>query len=160
MNWISVGLKGAAGGDGFTVSTPGIDLNAGLAALALGIAAILGIVVLRLSHSTTLRRLVAVGVIVVGLAAAGIGIYEVSGARDRFLFSGVRAFAEHFNAEQGLPQNDDLAAQIREQLRQDGFVDLEIGIYVVIVGGVIAAVGGAFDFAWAGARRRERAEEA
>jgi hypothetical protein len=83
----------------------------------------------------------------------------MSGARDRFLFSGVRPLAEHFNEEQGLPQNDQLADQIREQLRQDGVVELKIGLYVVIAGGVLTVIGGAFDFAWAGARRRERAEE-
>jgi hypothetical protein len=158
LDWISVGLRGDAAG-GFTVSTPGIDLNAGLATLVLGAIAILGIVALRLAHSTTLRRLVAVGVIVVGLGAAGIGVYEMSGARDRFLFSGVRAFAEHFTEEQGLPQNEQLADQVREQLKKDGFVELKIGVYVVIAGGVLAAIGGALDFAWAGARRRERAEE-
>jgi hypothetical protein len=32
-------------------------------------------------------------------------------------------------------------------------------VYVVVAGGVLAAAGGALDFAWAGARRRERAEE-
>jgi tryptophan-associated transmembrane protein len=158
LDWISVGLRGDAAG-GFTVNTPGIDLNAGLAALALGALAILAIVALRLTHSTMLRRLVAIGVIAVGLGAAAIGIYEMSGARDRFLFSGVRPLAEHFNEVQGLPQNDQLADQVREQLRQDGFVDLKIGIYVVIAGGVLTAIGGALDFAWAGARRRERAEE-
>jgi hypothetical protein len=158
LDWISVGLRGDAAG-GFTVSTPGIDLNAGLAALALGALAILAIVALRLSHSTMLRRLVAIGVIAVGLGAAAIGIYEMSGARDRFLFSGVRPLAEHFSEVQGLPQNDQLADQVREQLRQDGFVELKIGLYVVIAGGVLTAIGGVLDFAWAGARRRERAEE-
>ena len=156
--WISVGLRGDAG-DGFTVSTAGIDLRAGLASLALGAIAILGIVALRLAHSTTLRRLVAVGVIAAGLGAIAIGVYEMSGARDRFLFSGVRPLAEHFTEVQGLPQNDQLTDQVREQLRKDGFVDLKIGVYVVTAGGVLTAIGGALDYAWAGARRRERAEE-
>jgi hypothetical protein len=158
LNWVSVGLKGDTGG-GFTVSTPGIDLRAGLVALALGALAILGIVALRLVHSTTFRRLVGVGVILVGLGAAAIGVYEMTGDRDRYLFSGVRDFAEHFSQEQGLPQNDQLASQIREQLRKDGVVDIQIGIYVVIAGGVVTVVGGLLDYAWAGARRRERAED-
>jgi hypothetical protein len=159
LNWVSVGLKGDAA-SGFTVSTPGIDLRAGLVALGLGALAILGIVALRLVHSTTFRRLVAIGVILVGLGATAIGVYEMTGNRDRYLFSGVREFAEHFNQEQGLPQNDQLAAQIREQLKKDGVVDIQIGIYVVIAGGVVTIVGGALDYAWAGARRRERAEDA
>jgi Tryptophan-associated transmembrane protein (Trp_oprn_chp) len=155
LDWVSVGLKSDASG-ALTTTTPGVDFRAGLVTMGLGIAALLGFVALRLVHSTPLRRLVAAGVILVGIGAAGIGIYEMSKDRDQFLFTALRPLQQQYHQEQGLPLNDQLAAKIRDQLRKDGLVELKIGIPVVIVGGLIATIGGVLDFAWAGARQRER----
>jgi hypothetical protein len=155
LDWVSVGLRSDASG-ALTTTTPGVDFRAGLVTMGLGVVTLLGFVALRLGHSTTLRRLVATGVVVVGIGAAAIGIYEMSKDRDQFLFTAVRPLQQQYHQEQGLPVNDQLAAQIRDQLRKDGLVERKIGIPILIAGGLIATIGGVLDFAWAGARQRER----
>ena len=155
LDWVSVGLKNDAAG-ALTTTTPGIDLRAGLVTAGLGACALLGFVALRLVHATPFRRLVATGIVLVGIGAVAIGIFEMSRDRGAFLFTAVRPLQQQFHTEQGLPLNDALIVQVREQLRKDGEVEMKIGVPVVIAGGVIAVIGGVLDFAWAGARQRER----
>ena len=157
LSWVSVGNRGDTEGI-LTSTSPGVDFRAGKVALALGVLVLVAILALRITHSTKLRRAIAVGVIAMGLAGAAIGIYEMS-RDDRFLFSGVRPRAQYYNQEIGLPKNEQLIVKIRQQLQKDGYVDVKIGLPLMVAGGAIAVFGGLLDFAWAGARRREREAE-
>ena len=152
--WIAVGLKSDTT-DSLTTTSPGIDFRAGKVTLALGVIAILAIAALRLVRSLNARRAIAVVVLLAGLAAAGIGLRELTGDRNRFLSAGVHALAQQLHDQIGLPLNDALAQKVRDQLRVEGFVEFKVGLYLVVAGGVVVAAGGLLDLAWVGRRRLE-----
>ena len=151
LTWVSVGLLGDESG-ALTSTSPGVDHTTGKIALALGAATVVAIVLLRVIVSVGLRRLVAIGVLVAGLASIAIGVRAVTGDRDRYLSTGVRPLAEEIHRQVGLPVTEELAARAREQLAEDGFVQIGVGPWLVLAGGIVTVVGGALDLAWVEAR--------
>jgi hypothetical protein len=149
LAWASVDYRG------ITETTVGVDVKPGEVCLALGIVAILALLVLRASHSIPLRRGVAIGVVVVGLVAIILGVREVM-IKDHLLFTGLRDFANAFSSQNGLPAKD-LAARIRAELQKSGTVNVGIGLWLTIAGGAVTIVGGVLDVLWVQSRARAHA---
>src|SRR2546428_6022022 len=85
LPWVSVGLRSDRNGV-LTSTSRGVDFRSGKLCLALGVAAILALVVLRVVRSANARRLIAIGVVMAGLGGIALGIREEA-IRDRLLFS-------------------------------------------------------------------------
>ena len=117
----SVMAKGVDGSDGY------ITLVAGLVAVVAGI---------MMARGT--RRVLAVLVILAGIAGGGIGLYDALTAEDSVLDAAAEELAPTFGAS---------AQEVRAVLDQaidvgQLSVSISIGLYVVIGGGVVALVGG------------------
>jgi hypothetical protein len=149
LTWASVDYKG------ITSEELGVDLKPGIVCLAAGVIAILAIPALRVMHSIPLRRAISIAVVAVGLVAIVLGVREVS-IKDHLLFTGIRTFAEAIHQHSGLPAKD-LATQIRAGLQKSGSVDVGIGLWITIAGGVVALVGGVLDLMWVQSRARAHA---
>jgi hypothetical protein len=111
---------------------------------------VLSIVALRLTHSIPLRRGIAVAVVVAGVLAVALAVRELA-IKEHLLFTGVRQVAEQIHAQTGLPTKD-LVAKARVQLQKDGFVDVGIGLWLTILGGVVTIAGGVLDLLWVRSR--------
>jgi hypothetical protein len=149
LTWASVDYKG------ITSKELGVDLKPGLVCLVLGVIAILAIPALRAVYSIPLRRVIAVAVVVAGLVAIVLGVRELS-IKDHLLFTGIRTFAESLHQQNGLPAKD-LATQIRADLKKSGSVNVGIGLWITIAGGMVALGGGVLDLIWVRSRARARA---
>ena len=154
LPWVSVGLRSDTQG-ALTSTSPGVDLRPGQVCLALGIIAILALPALRVAHSIGLRRAVAILVVVAGLGALVLSVRELT-IKDHLLFTGVRHVGESIHSQTGLPAAD-LAAKAREELKKEGFVDVGLGLWITIAGGLVALAGGALDLLWVQSRARAHA---
>jgi uncharacterized membrane protein (TIGR02234 family) len=117
----SVTAKGVDGSDGY------ITLVAGLVAIVAGI---------MMARGT--RRVLAVLVILAGIVGGGIGLYDALTAKDSVLDAAAEELAPTFGVS---------AQEVRAALDQaidagQLSVSINIGLYVVIGGGVVAVVGG------------------
>jgi hypothetical protein len=149
LTWVSVDYRG------ITTKELGVDLKPGMVCLAVGVIAILAILVLRAVHSIPLRRAISIAVVLAGLVAIVLGVRELS-IKDHLLFTGVRTFAEALHQQSGLPAKD-LAAQIRAGLQKSGSVNVGIGLWITIAGGAVTLVGGILDLLWVQTRARAHA---
>jgi hypothetical protein len=150
----------------FQTPTPGIDVWEGKVTLALGIAVLVGMIVMRVLSAPGARTAVAVAIIALGLAAIVLAGIDAARAQDRFSGSGQRdRIARELAGQLDLPY-EQVRAQIERQFDLRFSVGLEIGIWLVPAGGLAAAAGGALSVAWArrrpappeGARQPEAAE--
>ncbi len=121
-------------GGGRSVSANGLDGTDGYVTLAAGaIALVVGVAALR----RPTRPLAAVGVLV-GIVAAGLGIFDALTAKDVILDAAAERLAAFLGAT---------AEQVRPALDQaiaagDLVISVGVGLYVVIAGGLAATVGG------------------
>jgi hypothetical protein len=148
LTWVTVTYHGLSS------SSPGVDLRPGIVCLVAGVAVILSLLVLRLSRSTSVLRIVSIGVAVAGVLALGLGVRELA-IKDHLLFTGVHDFADALHAQTGLPTSD-LAARLRTELQKSGSVSPGIGLWLTIVGGVLAIGGGILDLRWVRSRATDR----
>lgn len=121
-------------GGGTSVSAQGIDGSDGYITLGAGIVALLlGIVLLREA-----KRALAIFAVVAGLLGGGVAVYDALTAEDSVLDSAAEELAPTIGASpeevRGLLDEAVEAGQLS--------ISLSIGIYGVIVGGVLALVGG------------------
>ncbi|MFB3739392.1 MAG: hypothetical protein ACE14W_10585 [Candidatus Velamenicoccus archaeovorus] len=129
---------------GFSVSARGLDGWEGKLTLAGGaIMLIAGVAALAGSGSSRLRGSAVIG----GLVVAGVGIYTAATAKDQVVDGAAAEIAR---------QLDVPLAQARDAIRttiDTGLlsIGLEVGLYLVIVGGVLGAA--AAVLAWASSRR-------
>jgi len=149
LPWVSVGLRSDTSG-ALTTTSLGVDLRPGKVTLALGVLVVLAIAGLRLSHSIPLRRAIAVGVVVAGIVAVALAIRETT-IKDHLLFTGARQVAEQIHAQTGLPTQD-VVTRARAQLQKEGFADAGIGLWLTILGGVVAVAAGVLDLLWVRSR--------
>jgi hypothetical protein len=132
-------------GGGTSVTAKGIDGSDGYITLgAGGVALLVGVVLLRQAP-----RALAILAIVAGLVGGGVAVYDALTAKDSVLGSAAEELAPTVGAS---PE------EVRELLDQaidagQLSISLSTGIYVVIVGGVLALVGGIMSLG--GARSRE-----
>lgn len=155
LPWGSVGFPEAVDPTrSVTASVPGIDLWEGLLALAGGVAVLLGMLAMRLVRPNATRRLLAVGIVLVGLSAAALAITVAAGAKERLVQTeGLDAYARAVAERLDLPF-DQVRRDIEEVFRADLIVEAGSGPWVVVAGGILAATGGVLGLAWV--RRRER----
>jgi hypothetical protein len=150
LDWAVVGFPGSSELD---VATRGIDVREGVVTLAIGAAVLVLMVVVRLLPANGARRGAAAAILLLGLAAASLAVTDAARLESRFaatdrlpVIAGELARALDLPAEEVLAT---LRARFAEQLK----VDPGIGLWLVIGGGVAAAMGGVLTLAWA---QRER----
>ncbi len=136
----------------FGTETRGVDVWEGTLTLLIGVAILIGMIVMRGLRSAGARRAVAIGIIVLGLAAAALAASDAIRANDRFTSSGQRDKMAHEIADQlGLPY-DQVVAKLEDVFRGRFSVALGAGILMVMIGGLVAALGGGLSVAWANRR--------
>jgi hypothetical protein len=152
MNWATVGVNIAnATGNALDSDVPGIDLAWGKITLVLGLFLLIGGVLMRAIVSKRTAGSIGWSVVVASVAATAIAVLNVV-TKDSAFTSGAEDTAQRIANTTGLPFEDILARMERFQA-----VDLKLGIYLVIVGGVIGLIGGLLGLAWVS--RPDRAPE-
>lgn len=151
LDWAVVGFPGSSELD---VATRGIDVREGVVTLAIGASVLVLMVVVRLLPTNGARRGAAAAILLLGLAAASLAAADAARLESRFAATDrLPVIARELARALDLPAEEVLAtlrAQFAEQLR----VDPGIGLWLVIGGGVAAAVGGVLTLAWARHERR------
>jgi hypothetical protein len=152
LSWATVGFTRDAQG-ALDLPTKGIDLWEGGLVLAAGVAVLVGMIAMRLLLERRARQVVAAAIIVLGVAATALAASDALRAETRFGGTGgLDAIAHNISSRLDRPY-----AQVRPELeRQYGAdlrVDLEPGIFMVMVGGLVAASGGLLSIAWANRAR-------
>jgi hypothetical protein len=124
LEWVSLS------GSGFSESTTGVDGSDGWITFAAGLLAILaGVLALR-----SRRRRLGVLAILAGLAGGGVGLYDALTVRD--------SIAEELASQLGTTVAEARAGV--DLLVDSGQLDIQmgIGLYLVLAGGVLALTGG------------------
>jgi len=113
---------------------------------------LVAIVAMRLTHSFGARRTMALLVTVSALTALAIGVVDIVRAQDRFGGYTVDQTAKRIADETGQPL-DKVRADVQGVIDRGASIDLGIGIWLVVAGGVIGTIGGLLDLAWVGQRQ-------
>jgi hypothetical protein len=151
LDWgsVTVRIPGTTG-NALSSDVPGVDLAEGKIVLILGFALLVIGVVMRGISSGATARILGWVIVAASIAATGIALLDVV-RKDSAFNSGAQDTAHRVAATTGLPY-DDLLARIQKYL----VVDLKLGIYLVIVGGILGLIGGLLGIAWVS--RRDRSE--
>ena len=149
QTWATTSLQGDAKGV-LTSVHRGTDLLDGKVLLALGVLMLLWQLAMRGVGSAGARRSLAVVILAAGLAAAILGTIDVARAKDRFTGSKgqLDQQAAAIAAQSGEPV-DLVRGQLLHQYDTLVHVKVGIGLWLVIVGGLLGAAGGALGLAWA-----------
>jgi hypothetical protein len=138
------------------VTVRGTDVWEGKAVLLGSLAALVAMLAMRLSRSDAVGRSLAVALIVVGLVAIGLPVWDSLRAEERFGGGeGIDLLAERLAAQLELPESV-VREQLREEFRRALRVEVERGIWITAAGGILLATGGALSFAWVRRRGRGR----
>jgi len=133
----------------FDAPTRGTDLWEGIVALAIGVAVLVGMVMMRLMSTASARRAVAVAILALGLLAAAIAAADAMRANARFTSPGQRdRIARELAAQLDLPY-DQVRSRLATIYERRFHVSLQPGLFMVVAGGLLAASGGALSIAWA-----------
>jgi hypothetical protein len=148
LSWATVGFARDAQG-ALDLPTKGIDVWEGGLALAAGVAVLIGMVAMRLLQERRARQIVAAAIIVLGLAATALATKDALRPEERFGGTGgLDAIAHNISSQLDQPY-----AQVRVELERQYGADLRValepGIFLVIAGGLVAAVGGILSIVWA-----------
>lgn len=133
----------------FDTPTRGVDIWEGVLTLAIGVGVLVGMVAMRLLSTRAARRAVAIAILVLGLVVSALAAAVALNAEPRLTAPAERdriAMAEA--ARLGRPF-DQVRAEIEAAFDLRFQVSLEAGIYLVIAGGLLGALGGALSLAWA-----------
>jgi hypothetical protein len=133
-------------------AAPGIDVTEGKVVLALGVLMLVGIVALRLARDAGARRLLAVGICIAATVAIAVAVVDVVRSEDRFGGYTVDKLAQQLSDASGLslPQARN---KVEAFIAKEGAVDIGIGLWMVLGGGVLGLAGGLLDLAWVGQQR-------
>jgi hypothetical protein len=149
-DWAAVALGGSTEA---AVPTKGVDVWQGKATLALGVLIIAGILGLRVLRPER-RPVLAIALIVLGLVALGLAVWCAVALGSVVTDTGVDALVQTVVDEFGVPA-DQARRLIEEAMAGAGVeVQAQTGLWLTLVGAVVATVGGAVDLAWV---RRKRA---
>jgi hypothetical protein len=141
MNWATV--------PPFDSQTKGVDVWEGTTTLLIGIVILIAMIAMRVLTSAGTRRAVAIGIIVLGLCASALGASSALRADSRFTSPGLRdRIARDIAARLDLPY-ERVRARLETIFRQRFHVSLGAGIVLVMIGGLVAALGGGLSVAWA-----------
>lgn len=127
----------------------GLDTLEGKATIALGVLILVAIPAMRLTLSRSGRRAWASLIVIAGVVAGGLAIRDATRSFDRFAQSACDKVAGEISETTNLPF-EPLLRRCEEQTAGRTQVDLKPGIYLVMAGGVLAVIGGALSFVWAG----------
>jgi hypothetical protein len=152
LDWATVAphIPGATG-TALNSDIPGIDLAEGKITLVLGFTLLVVGVVMRGISSGATARILGWVIVAASIVATGIAVLNIV-RKDSAFDSGAQQLAHRIADTTGLPYND-IFAKIERYL----VVDLKLGIYLVIIGGIIGLIGGLFGVAWVSGRDREPA---
>jgi hypothetical protein len=133
----------------FDTPTRGTDLWEGTVTLVIGVAVLMLMVAMRLMATATARRAVAVAILALGLSAAALAAADAVRATSRFTSPGQRdRIAKEIAADLHLPYQE-VRSRIEAVYSNRFHVSLAPGIFLVMAGGLVAALGGALSVAWA-----------
>ncbi len=156
-NWAVVGFTGDTA-HVLDMPTKGTDIWEGKVTLAFGLIALIGMIVIRLASSDLFRKAIAYLIVVSGAAGAAIGVFDAARVVDRFSGgdSALTAIASKAAAGLGVP-----VAQVLQQLQANRAKYISVsrgpGLWLVMGGGVLAAIGGVLSVAWANRQAARRA---
>lgn len=155
--WASIGFR-ADVQHAVDVSVRGTDVWEGKVVLFAAGAALFAMLAMRLASAAGTRRVLAIGLVALGLAGLVLPVMVVLRPEARFGGGGGSdRLVEHIAAEVGQPE-DVVRDQFEQELRQDLRVDLGSGPWLSVAGGVLLVAGGVLSFAWI--RQREPARQA
>jgi hypothetical protein len=149
-DWAAVSLGGSDEG---AVATKGIDLWQGTVTLALGTLIVVAILALRFVRPER-RTALAASITAMGLAALGIAVWCVSSLEAVVTDNGVDTLVDTVVTQLGIAESE--ARRLVEQALGTAGVEIQAraGLWVVLVGAVLATIGGLVDLAWV-RRKRE-----
>jgi hypothetical protein len=158
--WGSVGLSAEIDPTrAIAGAIPGIDVWEGKLALAAALVVLIGMLVLRLTHSSATRRLIAVAITVVGFGSAALALTVALDAEDRFVQTeGLDAYARVLSEELDLPF-DQVRRDIEEVFFEDLLVETGTGVWLTVAGGALAGIGGVLSLMWVRQIERDRPAE-
>jgi hypothetical protein len=148
-NWAVVGLTSDPR---HVLDSPikGTDMWEGKVTLALALIVVLGIIAMRVASSDPMRKAIAYLIVVSGVGSAGIGLVDAVKFTERFSggSGALAAIAQSSSAKLGVP-----ASQLLQDLLANRAKLISVthgpGLWLVIGGGVLAAVGGILSLNWA-----------
>jgi Tryptophan-associated transmembrane protein (Trp_oprn_chp) len=153
LTWATVGFPNDSGHVA-DVAVKGIDVWEGVAVLAIAAASLVGLIVMRITASSSVRLGIAVAIAVGGLAVAGIATLDLATSRDRFgggdeLDRIARKMADVL----GQP-----VEAVRTLLERNFGAALRVeigpGLWMALAGGVLLVVAGVLSFLWSRDRSR------
>ncbi|HYG71828.1 MAG TPA: hypothetical protein VEC15_06010 [Actinomycetota bacterium] len=151
--WVTIGFAGDTEGAA-DVPLNGTDLWEGKAVLLAAAVALTLMLVIRIARSSTTRRVLAIGLIVIGLASAALVTIVALGAEDRFAGDeGIDRIAAAISRQTG-DSEEVVREALLETLRGLLRVDVAITTWIVVGGGLVLAGGGALTLAWIRERGR------
>jgi hypothetical protein len=147
LDWgaVTVRVPGATG-NALTSDVPGVDLAEGKITLIIGFALLVIGVVMRGISSDGTARILGWVIVAASIVATGIAVLDIV-RKDSAFDTGAQDTAHKIANTTGLPYND-ILARIERYL----VVDLKLGIYLVIIGGLLGLVGGLLGIAWVSGR--------
>jgi hypothetical protein len=147
-NWAVVGLTSDPR---HVLDSPikGTDVWEGKVTLALALIVVLGIIAMRVASSDPMRKAIACLIVVSGVSSAGIGLVDAVKFTERFSggSGALAAIAQSSSAKLGVP-----ASKLMQDLLANRSKLISVthgpGLWLVIGGGVLAAIGGILSMSW------------
>jgi hypothetical protein len=154
MTWAVVGVVGSNALDS---SIKGTDVWEGRVTLGIAVWALVGMLVVRLVTSASVRRLISVAIATGGLFATGLAIGDAIRIKSRFAadLPQLEKIAKALAATLGRPVVD-ILTELQQRLSELVSVTRGPGLWLVIAGGILTAGGGALSVAWVNSEDRDR----
>ena len=147
LTWVTVGIADA---QGLVTVSPGIDLAAGIFALISAVVILVLVVVSRLVGEGA-RRILAGVVILMGAVSALLAAWFIKAAPDHYSPVDDQKLVDAIASATGKTADQVKAALATVIDQLGGYTHVGPGPWVVIVGGVLAIVGGVLTLRWAAA---------
>jgi hypothetical protein len=152
LNWAVIGVIGS-----HVLDAPikGIDVWEGKVALAIGVLSLVGMIVMRVVGGSTTRRGIAGATVILGLFAVGLATGDAIRIRTRFGedLGQLKKLAAALAGALGSPVSDVLR-ELQQRLSELVAFSRGPGLWLVIAGGLLLAIGGALSLAWANRQDR------
>jgi hypothetical protein len=148
LDWVTVGFPGDVEGAA-DVHVRGTDVWEGELVFAVAVGCLIALILLRVAASPTVRTAIAAGVAAGGALVVALAAIDLSSATDRFGGSaGLGDIAQAVAQRLGQPV-DRVRALLEQNFGETLRVDIEIGLWLSLVGGVVLVVAGCLSLAWA-----------
>lgn len=146
-DWATVGFPGDTAGT-LDVAVKGTDVWEGVVVLVAALASLVGLLALRLVRGPAARRVIAFGLATLGALVIALALSVAIRADARFGGAeGLDEVAANLAARLDEPVGA-VRAQLEQQFRSQLVVDLGVGVWLAVAGGVLIDVGGALNLAW------------